>query len=76
MRDYPLSTIRKAMAVTDAAEKWGEATLQLNGYLFSLTETSDFQLLETVMQHRSSAEKVRDLLANLTEAVKNSEVAA
>lgn len=76
MNEYSLTSIRTAMAVADAAEKWGEATLELNGYSFNLTDTGDSQLLEIAMQHRSSAEKVLDLLANLTEAVKMGEVAA
>jgi hypothetical protein len=76
MREYPLSTIHAAMALADEAEACGEATLQLNGYIFTLTEPDDFQLLEIIMQHRSSAAKVLELLANLTEAVEMAEVAA
>ncbi|ANB35762.1 hypothetical protein M2324_003589 [Rhodovulum sulfidophilum] len=76
MKEYSLTSIRTAMAVADAAEKWGEATLELNGYSFNLTDTGDSQLLSIIMQHEPSADKVRDLLANLTEAVKNSEVSA
>lgn len=76
MKEYSLTSIRAAMAVTDAAEKWGEATLELNGYSFNLTDTGDSQLLSIIMQHEPSADKVHDLLGKLTAVVKHSEVSA
>lgn len=76
MKEYSLTSIRKAMAVVDAAEDWGEATLELNGYSFNLTDTGDLQLLEIVMQHEASADKVCDLLSTLSAVVKYYEVAA
>jgi hypothetical protein len=56
--------------VADAAEKWGEATLELNGYSFNLTDADDLQMLEIVMQHGPSADKVLDLFDGLRDVVK------
>ncbi len=64
------------MSVVIDAEQWGDATLEFNGHSLDLTDGNDLQILEIVMQHRPCAEKLLDLLANLTEGVKNSEVAA
>lgn len=69
MRKYPMPSIQTAMAVIDAAEGWGDATLDLNGYSFYLADGGDQQILEIVMQHIPSAEKVLDLLAQLREIV-------
>jgi len=70
MKKYSLSTIQTAMTVADAAEKWGEATLQLNGYSFNLTDTSDLQLLEIIMQHEPCADKVFEFFDQLRDLVK------
>ncbi|MBK5922721.1 hypothetical protein CCR90_02795 [Rhodovulum sulfidophilum] len=76
MKEYSLTSIRAAMAVTDAAEKWGEATLELNGYSFNMTDSGDCQLLSIIMQHEPSADKVYDLLGKLGAVVKYCEVSA
>lgn len=63
---YTAETIEKAMQIAEASDKWGEATIELNGYHINLGDGFDQEMLEVLAHHKPTREKLDDLASLLS----------
>ncbi len=68
---YDAGTIKKAMNIVEASDKWCEATIELNGHHINLSDGADYDMLELLCHHQPTLRKMDELASLLADVIKD-----